>query len=149
MLRLKHLLLLVLFSVCLFNLSSAQTPVTTDETKQQTRQLTYLDSIILGVVEGITEYLPISSTGHLILVNHWLGLNASDDASAADKKFERAVNAYAIIIQAGAIAAVIFLYWRRLLRIIRGFLGHDWQGFRLGRNIIIAFIPAALLVSKI
>ncbi|MGB3073609.1 MAG: undecaprenyl-diphosphate phosphatase [Candidatus Moraniibacteriota bacterium] len=63
-----------------------------------------LDAIILGVVEGLTEFLPISSTGHLVLVSHLLGLSETDFL----KSFE-------VVIQLGAILAVVTLYWRKLL----------------------------------
>lgn len=63
-----------------------------------------LDAIILGVVEGLTEFLPISSTGHLVLASHLLGLAETDFL----KSFE-------VVIQLGAILAVITLYWRKLL----------------------------------
>ena len=73
--------------------------------------LNYIDCLILGVVEGITEYLPISSTGHLLITNEILGLNSailvSDEYTLKEAAF-----AYIIIIQAGAILAVIFLYWK-------------------------------------
>lgn len=63
-----------------------------------------LDTIILGIVEGVTEFLPISSTGHLILASHFLKLPETDFL----KTFE-------VVIQLGAIGAAVFLYWRRLL----------------------------------
>ncbi|MGB0373245.1 MAG: undecaprenyl-diphosphate phosphatase [Opitutales bacterium] len=126
-------------------------------------ELTILDGIILGVVEGITEYLPISSTGHLILTNALLGLDVetpmSDDSGAPLWKeepseefpegipytFKDAADAYAIIIQAGAIAAVLFLYWRRVRDMLLGIMGKNPQGFRLGINLVIAFMPAVVL----
>lgn len=81
-----------------------------------------LHSLILGVVEGITEFLPISSTGHLILASHWLGLSTSDFL----KSFE-------IIIQLGAILAVVILYWRSLF---------NWANIK---KLIVAFVPTGLI----
>ena len=94
--------------------------------------MTILQAIILGLVEGITEYLPISSTGHLILVKSLLGLEG------------RASNAFIIVIQGGAILAVIGLYRRRVSQIFRGLMGADAAGRRLMFNLLIAFAPAAI-----
>jgi undecaprenyl-diphosphatase len=84
--------------------------------------MTLLQSIILGIVEGITEFLPISSTGHLILASRLLGLSQTD----FQKTFE-------IAIQLGAIGSVIMLYWRQFL-----------EPAVLGR-LIAAFIPTGLI----
>lgn len=96
------------------------------------------DAIILGLVEGLTEFLPVSSTGHLILVAHWLGL---DDAPAE----RHAVNAFNIIIQGGAILAVLGLFWPRVVQMLRGLLGRDAAGRRLMSNLFLSFLPAAVL----
>ena len=62
--------------------------------------MSYLTDVVLGVIEGITEFLPISSTGHLLVAEHWLGARS---------------DTYNIVIQAGAILAVTFIYWRRIV----------------------------------
>lgn len=125
------------------------------------RGLDYSDAAILGLVEGITEYLPVSSTGHLILTNRLLGLDGdqpvydnagdpvlvTDDTDGALRHYTigEATYAYVIIIQAGAIAAVLLLYWRSVLDILLGCLGRSTTGRKLARNLIAAFLPAAAL----
>jgi len=79
--------------------------------------LTPLKAIILGGVEGFTEYLPVSSTGHLLVVQRLLDLGDGDGKLAADT--------YAIAIQIGAILAVVVLYWRRLGQLASGAVGRD------------------------
>ncbi len=90
-------------------------------------------AIILGIVEGLTEYLPVSSTGHLILVQRLLGIGAGD-----------AANAYAICIQSGAIVAVLGLYWRRVRQMLLGLVGKDREGLNLSLCIVAGFVPAAV-----
>ncbi|MEI7765664.1 MAG: undecaprenyl-diphosphate phosphatase, partial [bacterium] len=79
----------------------------------------FIHSVLLGIVEGLTEFLPISSTAHLDIVRTFLGLEATDFM----KSFE-------IIIQLGAILAVVVLYWKKVFK--------SWLYVR---NIVIAFIP--------
>lgn len=107
--------------------------------------MTWWEAIILGLVEGITEYLPVSSTGHLLVVQDLLGIG-TEDADAW-----HAANAYAICIQAGAIVAVLGLYWQRVKQGVRGMFGTvgigkgDDAGRRLFINLVVAFIPAAVV----
>ena len=95
-------------------------------------------ALILGIVEGVTEYLPISSTGHLILTAWLMGLHHEP------ARWEAAF-AFNIVIQAGAIAAVLGLYRSRLLHMARGIIGRDQEGRRLAGHLGFAFLPAALL----
>ncbi len=97
--------------------------------------LTPLKAIVLGAVEGFTEYLPVSSTGHLLVTQRLLGLGEGDAKAAADT--------YAIAIQIGAILAVVVLFWRRLGQLASGMIGRDVDGRKLLVRLIIAFVPAA------
>jgi undecaprenyl-diphosphatase len=93
---------------------------------------------VLGAVEGFTEYLPVSSTGHLILTQRAMGIGQTEqDNQAAD--------AYSICIQAGAILAVLTLYFPYMRRIGNGLRGRDSGGRRLAINLAVAFTPAAVL----
>ena len=85
--------------------------------------MTWLENVILSVVEGITEYLPVSSTGHLMLTKEWLGMNPNDN------------NTFIIAIQFGAILSVLFLYWKR-------FFSKD--AVKLYPILFVGFIPAAI-----
>jgi undecaprenyl-diphosphatase len=98
--------------------------------------LTNWQAVVLGLVEGITEYLPVSSTGHLEIVSDLLKLKSSPEAA-------RAVNTFNIVVQGGAILAVLGLYFPRFVQMLKGLLGRDNAGFKLLVNIVLAFIPAA------
>lgn len=100
--------------------------------------LEILKAIFLGIVEGITEWLPVSSTGHMILVDEFLQL----DASEAFKEL------FFVVIQFGAILAVLTVYWRRFVPLKKTKRGHtvaDPDVFRLWLKIIIACVPAAVV----
>lgn len=99
--------------------------------------LTPLKAIILGAVEGITEFLPVSSTGHLLVTQKLLDLGVGDGKTAADT--------YAIAIQIGAILAVVALYRQRLVQLARGAVGRDAVGRTLLVRLVVAFIPAAVV----
>ena len=93
-----------------------------------------LQAFILGLVEGVTEYLPISSTGHLLVTQRLLGIDSSNSADA-----------FAICIQVGAILAVLGLYRMRVWKMTLGMLGRDAEGRNLAFSIILAFLPAAVI----
>ncbi len=99
--------------------------------------LSLWQAAVLGLVEGVTEFLPVSSTGHLILASHLMGLDTPGRKDAVD-----ALN---IVIQGGAILAVAGIYFDRCLAMLRGVAGKDRAGLRLFINLVIAFIPAGVL----
>ncbi len=101
-------------------------------------ELTTWKAVVLGVVEGVTEYLPISSTGHLLVTQRVLGIGDTDATKDA-------ADTYAIAIQFGAILAVLVLYWRRILSIVQGLLGRDPEGRRLLISLVVAFVPAVIV----
>jgi undecaprenyl-diphosphatase len=92
------------------------------------------DALVLGIVEGTTEFLPVSSTGHLILAERALGIAHAPEADA-----------FAVLIQIGALAGVLGLYHARTASVFRGLVGRDPAGLRLARNLLVAFVPAAVL----
>jgi len=126
--------------------------------------MTILDAVVLGLVEGITEYLPVSSTGHLILTATLLGLGRSDGVGAADGRDLQAINeavkSFEIVIQGGAILAVAGLYWSRVSAMLRAVVvailrlptlrerpldGSTLRALRLLRNLFVSFLPAAVV----
>ncbi len=90
-------------------------------------------AILLGIVEGITEFLPVSSTGHLILATELMGYDAAKWA------------VFNIAIQPGAILAIVVLYWRTFVAVFRGLLRWEKQSVAFVRNLLIAFFPAVVL----
>jgi undecaprenyl-diphosphatase len=97
------------------------------------RRVPILDVILLGVLEGLTEFLPVSSTGHLILLSQVLGHD-----SDADKTLD-------VVIQLGAVLAVVVYYRARLLELARGAFAKDKQGRALAIALAVAFMPAAIV----
>ncbi|MBM3976772.1 MAG: undecaprenyl-diphosphate phosphatase [Planctomycetes bacterium] len=93
-----------------------------------------LEAALLGLVEGLTEYLPVSSTGHLILTQRLLGIEAGE-----------AANSFSIAIQGGAILAVLFALRERTRQLAAGLVGRDGVGQRLCVALLVAFVPAAAL----
>lgn len=92
-----------------------------------------LIALILGIVEGVTEFIPVSSTGHLILATELLGFDANRWA------------AFNVIIQLGAILAIVVLYWRTFWAVLEGMLKGSAMSWRFVRNLVIAFAPSGVL----
>ncbi len=91
-----------------------------------------LSAVLLGVVEGLTEFLPISSTGHLIVAENLIG-------------YRDAGETFTIVIQLGAILAVVFYYWRLLIAKLSGLFRGERLSVRFWLNIVVACIPAAVI----
>lgn len=160
-------LFLVFLLVAAVGPSRADAPVVLSveagELSHPAAELSVADAITLGVVEGVTEYLPISSTGHLIVVSRLLGLESQKPLVGRDGEplwyrkpspkypggvpltLKLATDTYVVVIQFGAIAAVAILYWSQLISMLRGLLGRDPAGLRLLINLLIAFTPAAVI----
>jgi len=109
--------------------------------------MNFLDSVVLGIVEGLTEFLPVSSTGHLTIVEKWLGL----EVNAKD------ITGFTAVIQMGAILAVILYFakdiWRIALAWLRGLVRAEYRGtldHRMGWYVIVGTIPIGIvgLVGK-
>lgn len=98
-----------------------------------------LKSIVLGIVEGITEFIPVSSTGHLIIFENLLGFESINPSY---------VEMYTYVIQLGAILAVVLLYWRKIKDTIINFfpqkVGYEKSGFKFWFMIFIACIPGGV-----
>jgi undecaprenyl-diphosphatase len=92
-----------------------------------------LTAILLGIVEGLTEFVPVSSTGHLILASELFGYDAAEWAM------------FNVVIQLGAILAVVYQYWPTFWNAGIGVLKLEREGLLFARNIILAFIPSAIL----
>jgi len=92
-----------------------------------------LTAILLGIVEGLTEFVPVSSTGHLILASELFGYDAAQWSM------------FNVVIQLGAILAVVVLYWKTFWNVGMGVLRLERQGLNFARNILVAFLPSAVL----
>lgn len=92
-----------------------------------------IKAFFLGIVEGLTEFLPISSTGHLILIGDWINFESSE------------ARVFEVVIQFGAILAVMWIFRERLWKLIHGTLTGNRTEMLFARNLIIAFLPAAII----
>lgn len=92
-----------------------------------------LKALFLGLMEGFTEFIPVSSTAHLLLIGDWINFS-----SGSDKVFE-------VVIQFGSILAVMWIFRKRLWQLIRGTLAGETTEVMFTRNLIIAFLPAAVI----
>jgi undecaprenyl-diphosphatase len=120
------------------NLDHIPTLLLTVVSEAAKHELTAAKAALLGIVEGITEFLPISSTGHLVVTEKLIDVGTHPGAKDA-------ADTYAITIQSGAILAVVVLYWHRLVEMARGVAGRDPEGRRIASATLIAFVPAAIV----
>ena len=93
-------------------------------------------AILLGILEGLTEFLPVSSTGHLILATELLGFD------------QREWEVFNIAIQPAAILAIVVLYWRTFWDVAKGLFGLEKGALNFVRNLLVAFFPACLLYTS-
>src|SRR3954471_7858154 len=110
------------FKICATHCDARDTIPAVSTFRARTHVSDTINTIALGVVEGITEFLPISSTGHLLVAEHWLG--------------ERS-EFFNVAIQAGAILAIVLIYWRRLLALFTRFDQPENRDYLL--KLIVAF----------
>lgn len=92
---------------------------------------TIVEALILGLIEGLTEFLPVSSTGHILLAGHFIG-------------FESTGKTFEVLIQLGAILAILSVYFGRLWKLLID-LPHDARTRRFVAGILLAFLPAAVI----
>lgn len=144
--------LLAIISFCLLSRPACGVENTPEEPEKD--RISFPQAVILGVVEGLTEYLPVSSTGHLILAADAMNLGGYAHDKNGDlisgplgpiMEPAPAINAFNIVIQLGAILAVVGLYFKRICEMGNGLIGRDPKGLKLLMNLIVAFIPAAIL----
>jgi len=95
-------------------------------------ELSLLSIVLLGIVEGLTEFLPVSSTGHLILAGEVM-------------RVPQGAETFDIVIQLGAILAVVVLYRQRFAAVLAGLARRDPQAIRFTRNVLIGFLPSAVI----
>ena len=135
--RLQDLALALLIGLGTASTLRAADPARHDTSVVPPPTLTLLQAVILGFVEGATEYLPVSSTGHLLIVQHLMGMDSNE------RQLE-AAHSLAICIQSGAILAVVMLYFGRIRQMVSGVIGRDTDGLRIFINLVIAFLPLAV-----
>lgn len=164
-LSLRILLLVLLANTALIDGDAAETSVApiSESVQQPAAELSAGNAVVLGLIEGVTEFLPISSTGHLIIATKLMGLESERQLTdnhgqllwhkkpspkypeGIPLTIKLAADSYTVIIQIGAIAAVVLLYWRQLLSMAVGVAGRSNSGARLLRNVILATIPVAVI----
>ena len=115
------------------------------------------DAVVLGLIEGLTEYLPVSSMGHVMVADQFFGLEDATELRDQEGRTLRArtggepltiklaSDTFTVVTQIGAILAVALLFRSRFREIGRGLIGRSGDGARLLRNLLIAFVPAGIV----
>ena len=142
-------LLLLLLILTGTGLGAAENSVSPEEVRDD---FTYGRAFVTGTVEGVTEFLPVSSTGHMIISDRLLGVPKDEDVlvtGVADRKGRpvsqaRVADDYIVIVQIGAIAAVLIAYFGRISGTVVGMARRDRRAWRLAGNLLLAFLPAAV-----
>ena len=145
--------LLFLFLICPLALFATE-QANPDKTAEEVRnQFTTQRAVVTGLVEGVTEYLPVSSTGHMIISDAFMGVDKSStlvESNVVDRKgrrisLEKIVDDYIVIIQLGAILAVLFIFYKRMSSVVIGIFKGDRSSILLATAVLIAFLPAAVI----
>ena len=128
----------IIFLLLLFSIA---THTYADETDtKSTEKIPLSQAVTLGVVQGVTEFLPVSSTGHMIIANECFF-----HASKQSEIVRSALNNYMVCINLGTLLVLLLYFQSDIRRILNGLCGKDTKGFRLGLNLGIAFVPAGIL----
>jgi undecaprenyl-diphosphatase len=160
--RLRRSAVFLLLGLLLCTARADPTLAITSTASPPAAELRASDAVILGLIEGLTEFLPVSSTGHLIIAKDMLGLtsqqpmfdpmgeplwhrHATSTQGSQLLTLNLAADTYIVVIQFGAIAAVALACWSQLMSMFWGVLGRDPAGRRLLIHLIIAFLPAAVI----
>ena len=137
----KRVWLTFLLCVIVLVVSSAASRPTQNVTpapaEPTTNTLSTPKAVVLGIVEGLTEYLPVSSTGHLLVAERLMGIGQGRDKSATDT--------FTVVVQVGAIIAVLGIYRKRFVLMLEGVVGKSVEGRRTLASLVVAFIPAAVI----
>ena len=107
---------------------------------EPTEKIPVSQAVTLGIIQGITEFLPVSSTGHMIIANECFF-----HTSQQSKSLRTAVNDYMVCINLGTILVLLLFFRNDIRRILNGLCGKDTKGFKLAFNLGIAFVPAGIL----
>jgi undecaprenyl-diphosphatase len=158
--RPHHVLLLL--ALGLATPLAAQAPGTAPARDRPLAELRTRDALVLGLIEGLTEYLPVSSMGHVMVADHFFGLESTSQLRDAEGRplwaraprpnrpvepltIKVAADTFTVVTQIGAILAVAVLFRSRFREIGRGLAGRSEGGLRLLRNLVVAFLPAGIV----